>query len=129
MRPAAGGPSSSISTRSSTTRTAGTTTCSTSRLNVARRRPVGRATTRRTRGVYLNDFRVGSVLQSKLECVLEKMVAENPHMAGFFADDLGSRSWYPGFSWDTWGTTNQQSYRAGAIALRRLCGGSQLSTG
>jgi hypothetical protein len=66
---------------------------------------------------YLNDFRVGSVLQSKLKCVLEKMVVENPHMAGFFADDLGSRSWYPGFSWNTWGTTNQQSYRAGAIAL------------
>jgi hypothetical protein len=66
---------------------------------------------------YLNDFRVGSVLQGKLKCVLEKMVAENPHMAGFFADDLGSRSWYPGFSWATWGTTNQQSYRAGAIAL------------
>jgi hypothetical protein len=66
---------------------------------------------------YLNDFRVGSVLQSKLRCVLEKMVAENPHMGGFFADDLGSRSWFPGFSWDTWGTTNQQSYRAGAIAL------------
>ena len=67
--------------------------------------------------VYLNDFRVGSVLQSKLKCVLEKMVAENPHMGGFFADDLGSRSWYPGFNWDTWGTTNQESYRAGAIAL------------
>ena len=66
---------------------------------------------------YLNDFRVGSVLQSKLKCVLEKMVAENPHMGGFFADDLGSRSWYPGFDWDTWGTANQQSYRAGAIAL------------
>jgi hypothetical protein len=66
---------------------------------------------------YLNDFRVGSVLQTKLKCVLEKMVAENPHMGGFFADDLGSRSWYPGFSWNTWGTTNQQSYRAGAIAL------------
>jgi hypothetical protein len=66
---------------------------------------------------YLNDFRVGSVLQSKLKCVLEKMVAENPHMGGFFADDLGSRSWFPGFNWDSWGTTNQQSYRAGAIAL------------
>ena len=38
---------------------------------------------------YLNDFRVGSVLQSKLRCVLETMVAENPHMAGWFADDLG----------------------------------------
>lgn len=65
----------------------------------------------------LQDFRVGSVVQSKLRCVLETMVAENPHMAGFFADDLGSRSWYPGFSWDSWGTTNQQAYRNGAIAL------------
>jgi hypothetical protein len=66
---------------------------------------------------YLNDFRVGSVLQSKTKCVLEKMVAENPHIGGFFADDLGSRSWFPGFNWNTWGTTNQQAYRDGAIAL------------
>src|SRR5262249_26052835 len=66
---------------------------------------------------YLIDFRVGSVLQQKLSCVLETMISENPHMAGFFADDLGSRSWYPGFNWDTWGTTNQQAYRDGAIAL------------
>ncbi len=45
---------------------------------------------------YLNDFRVGSVLQRKLECVLEKMVAENPHMAGWFADDLGLSLLVPG---------------------------------
>ena len=68
---------------------------------------------------YLQDFRVGSVAQSKLRCVLETMVAENPHMGGFFADDLGSRSWFGGFSWDSWGTTNQQAYRAGAIALAK----------
>ena len=68
---------------------------------------------------YLQDFRVGSVAQSKLRCVLETMAAENPHMGGFFADDLGSRSWYPGFSWDSWGATNQQAYRAGAIALAK----------
>ncbi|MGY1688491.1 hypothetical protein ACI8AK_23155, partial [Geodermatophilus sp. SYSU D00867] len=42
---------------------------------------------------HLTDFRVGSVLQAKLRCVLETMVVENPHMAGWFADDLGSRSW------------------------------------
>jgi hypothetical protein len=66
---------------------------------------------------YVNDFRVGSVLQQKLPCVLEKMVAENPHMAGWFADDLGSRSWFPGFSWDSFGAANQQAYREGAIAL------------
>lgn len=65
----------------------------------------------------LNDFRVGSVLQSKVRCVLKTMVAENPHIGGFFADDLGSRSWFPGFSWDAWGATNQQAYRDGAIAL------------
>ncbi|MGS0685665.1 fascin domain-containing protein [Nakamurella sp. GG22] len=66
---------------------------------------------------YLQDFRVGSVVQSKLKCVLELMVAENPHMGGFFADDLGSRSWFGGFNWNTWGATNQQAYRAGAIAV------------
>jgi hypothetical protein len=65
----------------------------------------------------LADFRVGSVLQNKLECVLEKIVADNPHIAGFFADDVGSRSWFPGFSWDSFGSANQQAYRAGAIAL------------
>jgi hypothetical protein len=64
---------------------------------------------------YLNDFRVGSVLQSKLECVLEKMVAENPHMAGWFADDLGSRSWFPDIDWASF--PDKVAYRAGAIAL------------
>lgn len=68
---------------------------------------------------YLNDFRPGSVLQGKLECVLEKIVAENPHIGGFFADDLGSRSWFAGFSWSTFGAQNQQDYRAGAIALSK----------
>ena len=64
---------------------------------------------------FLNDFRVGSVLQSKFRCVLETMVAENPHMAGFFADDLGSRSWYPGIDWRAF--PDKAGYRAGAIAL------------
>jgi hypothetical protein len=68
-------------------------------------------------GGKLADFRTGGVLQSKLEGVLELMVAENPHMAGWFIDDLGSRSWFPGFNWDTFGTANQQAYRDGAIAV------------
>ena len=63
---------------------------------------------------YLNDFRVGGVLQAKLKSVLETMVAENPHMAGWFADDLGSRSWFPGIDWSTF---DQQAYRDGAIAI------------
>jgi hypothetical protein len=66
---------------------------------------------------YLNDFRSGGVLQTKLKCVMELMVAENPHMGGFFLDDLGSRSWFPGFSWDSFGAQNQADYRAGAIAV------------
>lgn len=66
---------------------------------------------------YLNDFRVGGVEQKKLQCVLNTMVSENPQMAGWFVDDLGSRSWYPDFDWDTWGTINQQAYRSGAIAI------------
>jgi hypothetical protein len=47
------------------------------------------------------------------------MVAENPQMGGWFADDIGSRSWYPGFSWRHWGRADQRAYRAGAIALTR----------
>jgi hypothetical protein len=43
------------------------------------------------------------------------MVAENPHMAGIFADDLGSRSWFPGFDWESF--PDKAAYRAGAIAL------------
>jgi hypothetical protein len=66
---------------------------------------------------YINDFRVGSVLQSKLECVLEKMVAENPHMAGWLADDLGSRSWFPDLDWASF--PDKAAYRAGAIALTK----------
>ena len=66
---------------------------------------------------HLNDFREGSALQDKLECVLEKMVEENPHMAGWFADDIGSRSWFPGFDWATF--PDQAEYRAGAIALTK----------
>ena len=68
---------------------------------------------------YLNDFRVGGVLQSKLACVLETIVAENPHIGGFFADDLGSRSWFPNINWSTFGAANQQAYRDGAIALSK----------
>jgi len=66
---------------------------------------------------YLNDFRVGSVLQTKLECVLEKMVQENPHMAGWLADDLGSRSWFPDFDWVTF--PDRAAYRDGAIELTK----------
>jgi hypothetical protein len=66
---------------------------------------------------YLNDFGVGSVLQSKFECVLEKMVAENPHMAGWLADDLGSRSWFPDLDWASF--PDKAAYRAGAIALTK----------
>ena len=56
---------------------------------------------------HLNDFRVGSVLQRKLPCVLETMVSENPQMGGWFADDVGSRSWYPGVDWQIWGAANR----------------------
>lgn len=68
---------------------------------------------------HLNDFRPGSVLQGKLRCVLEAMVKENPHMAGWFADDVGSRAWFPGFEWRSWDRSSQDAYRQGAIALAR----------
>jgi len=63
----------------------------------------------------LNDFRVGGVEQSKLHCVLETMVAENPHMAGWFADDLGSRSWFPDINWSSF--PDKSAYYTGAVAL------------
>lgn len=66
---------------------------------------------------YLADFRVGGVLQAKLPGVLEKMVVENPHMGGFFADDLGSRSYFTGINWEGLPAATQQAYRDGAIAL------------
>lgn len=68
---------------------------------------------------YLGDFRAGSPLQKKLHCVLEKMVAENPQMGGWFADDIGSRSWFPDINWSTWSAANKKAYRDGAIALTK----------
>jgi hypothetical protein len=65
----------------------------------------------------LNDFRVGSVLQQKLPGVLELAVAENPHISGFFLDDVGSRSWFPGINWDSWSNADKEAYRNGAIAI------------
>lgn len=60
------------------------------------------------------DFRVGGVLQGKLECVLEKMVAENPHMAGFFADDLGGSN-----GPDQNSAFNREEWYQGAVALSK----------
>lgn len=68
---------------------------------------------------YLNDIRPTGTLQRKLEGVLELMVAENPHMAGWFVDDVGSRSWYGGHDWDSWPAARQQEYRDGAIAITK----------
>jgi hypothetical protein len=83
-------------------------------------------------GGNLADFRVGSLLLTKLPLVLQRIVDDNPHIGGFFADDLGSRSWFPGFDWTTFGTTNQNSYRAGAIAVaqafRDVCNTNGLIT-
>ena len=66
---------------------------------------------------YINDIRVGGTLQSKLEGVLELMVSQNPHMAGWFIDDCGSRTWFPDHDWASWSTVDQQAYRNGAIAI------------
>jgi hypothetical protein len=68
---------------------------------------------------YVSDFRVGGILQSKLERVLEKMVAENPHMAGWLADDLGTRTWHPGIDWTKLPARTQREYREGAIAIAK----------
>lgn len=82
----------------------------------------------------LNDFRPGSVLQQKFGAVLNKMLDENPWLAGFWLDDVGSRSWYPGFSWENdFTATDRTNYRNGAIALvqtaRQVCDTRRLPNG
>ncbi|WP_299050333.1 hypothetical protein [uncultured Nocardioides sp.] len=67
----------------------------------------------------LTDFRPGSVLQDKLRCVMETMVEENPHMGGWFLDDVGSRSYFPDTDWESWSAEDQQDYRDGAIEITR----------
>lgn len=82
----------------------------------------------------LADFRPSSPMhqpstidptRTKLEVVLEKMITDNPHLGGIFFDDTGSRSWFPNLNWATFGSTNQQAYRDGAILCvqtgRRVC--------
>jgi len=66
---------------------------------------------------YVADFAVGAGEPAKLRCVLRMMVRENHYMGGFFADDLGSRSWYPGFSWSRFPA--KTAWRRGAIALAK----------
>ena len=68
----------------------------------------------------LGDFRVGSLLNTKLQGVLNLMLTENPHLSGFFLDGLGTTA-YPGdggFSWDTF--PMKAEYRAGAIAQAQI---------
>ena len=68
---------------------------------------------------YLADFRTaadgGGIEQGKLACVLSQMISDNPHIGGFFADDLGSMSWYPGLTWSSF--PDQQKWYNGAVAL------------
>lgn len=73
-------------------------------------------------GYNLADFRTtadggGGLEQTKFRCVLEAMIAANPHIGGIFADDLGSKSWYPGVNWSTFGSANQQAWYDGAVGL------------
>lgn len=98
----------------------------------------------------INDFRTTSPMHqtttdaagaakgwTKLEAILELAVSENPHIGGFFADDLGSRSYFPGTTndgdviWNGFTTAQQQSYRDGAImalqTFRRVCDRHKMS--
>lgn len=71
---------------------------------------------------YLLDVRTTSILHSKLEPVLRLILSENPHCAGFFMDDLGSRTNYSGISWTTtFNSTDQTNYRNGVIAIAQTC--------
>lgn len=64
------------------------------------------------------DLRPGGVLQQKLACVLETMVQENPHMGGWFVDDLGSRP--RGTDYTSWSRAEQQAYYDGSVGLSRV---------
>lgn len=82
----------------------------------------------------LGDFRVGSVIQQKFGAVLSLMLDECPWLAGFWIDDTGSRSWFPGFSWeDDFTATDRAAYRAGAIELvktaRQVCDTKRMANG
>jgi hypothetical protein len=73
-------------------------------------------------GYNIADFRTtadggSGIEQAKLQCVLEKMVSDNPWIGGMFADDLGSKSWYPGLPWSGMSAADQQAWRDGAVAL------------
>lgn len=64
---------------------------------------------------YLNDFRPGQPIHAKWRAVLELVAEELPHISGIMIDDLGTRSWYPGFNWNTWSAQYKSDYRNGAI--------------
>lgn len=68
----------------------------------------------------LVDIRPGTFPLAKLEAVLEVLVDENPTIAGLFADDLGSRSYFPGIDWDAMSVADQAAYRSGAIQIGRV---------
>lgn len=68
----------------------------------------------------LVDIRVGTFPLAKLEAVLELLIDENPGIDGIFADDLGSRSYFPGIDWDLMSAADQLAYRRGAVAIARV---------
>lgn len=99
---------------------------------------------------YLSDFREGALMHqpignvaarvaafpwmdptwTRLEAILELMAYENPTIGGFFADDLGSRSYFADLNWTNFGATYRSQYRLGAIeiskAFDRVCKRHQL---
>lgn len=76
---------------------------------------------------WVNDLRAvaGSVLHAKLPRVLDLALRENPHLGGVLLDDVGSRSWFPGFDWGRWSQADRQAWRTGMLhivaAARAVC--------
>lgn len=75
---------------------------------------------------YLPNFKLSNTAYwNKLPQILNLMLDENPHCAGFFFDGLGSRHWpgAGGFDWDTWPTSEREEYRNGNIKVCQVARG------
>lgn len=66
---------------------------------------------------YISDFTPTSDLHRRFELVLRYNALRYPHIAGFMVDDVGTRTYYETYDFDSWSAADKQLYRDGAIKL------------